>query len=101
MKRLGKKMAIARKRSAKRMKSKDALMRKAAKQAKLVLFKKQSGGKTPGQLPMGTRIAIDKKLEKMKGKIKSLQKKMMPKVKKQEVERLAKLRQNKNVKDKQ
>ena len=53
------------------------------------------------QLPIGTRIAIDKSLEKSKGKIKALAKKMMPKVKKQEVERLAKLRQNKNKKQKQ
>jgi hypothetical protein len=101
MKRLAKKFALRKKITQKRMKSKDQLLRKAQKQAKLKLFKKKSGGKTPGQLPIGTRIAIDKSLEKSKGKIKALAKKMMPKVKKQEVERLAKLRQNKNKKSKQ
>ena len=101
MKRLAKKIALRKKITQKRMKNKDQLLRKAQKQAKLRLFKKKSGGKTPGQLPIGTRIAIDKSLEKSKGKIKALAKKMMPKVKKQEVERLAKLRQNKNKKQKQ
>ena len=100
MKRLAKKIALRKKITQKRMKNKDQLLRKAQKQAKLRLFKKKSGGKTPG-VTIGTRIAIDKSLEKSKGKIKALAKKMMEQVKKQEVERLAKLRQNKNKKQKQ
>ena len=96
MKRLAKKIQRAKKKAAKRMAPNAKLLQRSQKQARLKLFKKMSGGKTPGQLPLGTRIAIAKKLDKKKGKIASLAKKMMPKVKKAEVERLASFRQNKN-----
>jgi len=96
MKRLAKKIARAKKKAAKRMAPNAKLLQRSQKQARLKLFKKMSGGKTPGQLPLGTRIAIAKKLDKKKGKIASMARKMMPKVKKAEVERLAAFRQNKN-----
>ena len=96
MKRLAKKIQRAKKKAAKRMAPNAKLLQRSQKQARLKLFKKMSGGKTPGQLPIGTRIALSKKLDKKKGKIAALAKKMMPKVKKAEMERLAQFRQNKN-----
>ena len=96
MKRLAKKIQRAKKKAAKRMAPNAKLLQRSQKQARLKLFKKMSGGKTPGQLPLGTRIALSKKLDKKKGKIAALAKKMMPKVKKAEMERLASFRQNKN-----
>tara|TARA_B100000035_G_C20996530_1_gene552782 strand:- start:292 stop:1611 length:1320 start_codon:yes stop_codon:yes gene_type:complete len=96
MKRLAKKIQRAKKKAAKRMAPNAKLLQRSQKQARLKLFKKMSGGKTPGQLPLGTRIALSKKLDKKKGKIAALAKKMMPKVKKAEMERLAAFRQNKN-----
>ena len=96
MKRLAKKIQRAKKKAAKRMAPNAKLLQRSQKQARLKLFKKMSGGKTPGQLPLGTRIALSKKLDKKKGKIAALAKKMMPKVKKAEMERLAQFRQNKN-----
>ena len=96
MKRLANRIKIAKKKAQKRMASNAKLLQRAQKQARLKLFKKQTGGKTPGQVPLGTRIAISKKLDKKKGKIAKMAKKMLPKIKKKEVERLAQFRQNKN-----
>ena len=60
-----------------------------------------SGGKTPGQVSIGTRIAVGKKLDKKKGAIAKLAKKLLPKVRKAEQERLARFRQQQNQKKKQ
>lgn len=101
MKRLAKKIARTKARKKKRMKDPRALKTKANKQARSILFKKMSGGKAAGQLSVGARIAIGKKLDKKKGAIAKLAKRLLPKVKKQEVERLARFRQQQNQKDKQ
>jgi len=101
MKRLAKKIAKTKARKQKRMKDPRALKTKAQKQARSILFKKMSGGKSSGELAIGARIAIGKKLDKKKGAIEKLAKKLMPKVKKAEVERLASFRQQQNQKDKQ
>ena len=101
MKRLAKKIARTKARKKKRMKDPRALKTKAQKQARSILFKKMSGGKSSGELAIGARIAIGKKLDKKKGAIAKLAKRLMPKVKKAEVERLASFRQKQNQKDKQ
>tara|TARA_E500000331_G_scaffold213320_1_gene204586 strand:+ start:392 stop:1804 length:1413 start_codon:yes stop_codon:yes gene_type:complete len=101
MKRLAKKIARTKARKKKRMKDPRALKTKAQKQARSILFKKMSGGKASGDLSIGARIAIGKKLDKKKGVIAKLAKRLMPKVKKQEIERLASFRQQQNQKDKQ
>ena len=101
MKRLAKKIARSKARKKKRMKNPNELKIKANKQARSILFKKMSGGKAAGQLSVGARIAIGKKLDKKKGAIAKLAKRLLPKVKKQEVERLARFRQQQNQKDKQ
>jgi len=101
MKRLAKKIARTKARKKKRMKDSKSLQVKAQKQARGILFKKMSGGKSSSQLAIGARIAIGKKLDKKKGAIAKLAKRLLPKVKKAEVERLAAFRQKKNQKDKQ
>ena len=101
MKRLAKKIARTKARKKKRMKDPRALKTKANKQARSILFKKMSGGKSAGDLSVGARIAIGKKLDKKKGAIAKLAKRLLPKVKKAEVERLAAFRQKQNQKDKQ
>ena len=101
MKRLAKKIARTKARKKKRMKDPRALKTKANKQARSILFKKMSGGKAAGDLSVGARIAIGKKLDKKKGAIAKLAKRLLPKVKKAEVERLARFRQQQNQKDKQ
>ena len=55
-------------------------------------YGKGSGGKKAGELSMGARIAIGKKLDKKKSAIAKLSKKLFPKIKKGEVERLKRFR---------
>ena len=73
-------------------KTNDQLRAKAQKTARAILFKKMSGGKAASELSMGARIAIAKKLEKKSSVIQKLGKRLFPKIKKGEVERLKKFR---------
>ena len=98
MRRLAQKIARTKARKKKRMKTNDQLKTKAMKTARAILFKKMSGGKAASELSMGARIAIGKKLDKKKGVIQKLSKKLFPKVKKGEVERLKKFRQSQSKK---
>ena len=92
MRRQAQKIARKRMRNKKRMKSQDQLLKKAQKMARDTLAKKMTGGKSLSTLSIGARIAIAKKLDKKKSAITRLAKKMLPKVKKGEVERLKKFR---------
>ena len=98
MRRLAQKIARTKARKKKRMKTNDQLKTKAMKTARAILFKKMSGGKAASELAMGARIAIGKKLDKKKSVIAKLSKKLFPKVKKGEVERLKKFRQSQSKK---
>ena len=98
MRRLAQKIARTKARKKKRMKTNDQLKTKAMKQARAILFKKMSGGKAASELAMGASIAIGKKLDKKKGVIQKLSKKLFPKVKKGEVERLKKFRDSQSKK---
>ena len=98
MRRLAQKIARTKARKKKRMKTNDQLKTKAMKTARAILFKKMSGGKAASELSMGARIAIGKKLDKKKSAIAKLSKKLFPKVKKGEVERLKKFRQSQSKK---
>ena len=98
MRRLAQKIARSKARKKKRMKTNDQLKTKAMKTARSILFKKMSGGKAAGELAMGARIAIGKKLDKKKGAIQKLSKKLFPKIKKSEVARLKKFRQSQSKK---
>ena len=92
MRRQAQKIARKRARNKKKMKSQDQLLKKAQKMARDTLAKKMTGGKSLGTLSIGARIAVAKKLDKKKSAITRLAKKMVPKVKKGDVERLKKFR---------
>ena len=92
MRRLAQKIARTKARKKKRMKTNDQLRAKAQKTARAIFFKKMSGGKAASELSMGARIAIAKKLEKKSSAIQKLGKRLFPKIKKGEVERLKKFR---------
>ena len=98
MRRLAQKIARTKARKKKRMKTNDQLKTKAMKTARAILFKKMSGGKAASELSMGARIAIAKKLEKKSSAIQKLGKRLFPKIKKGEVERLKKFRQSQSKK---
>jgi len=98
MRRLAQKIARTKARKKKRMKTNDQLKTKAMKTARALLFKKMSGGKAASELSMGARIAIGKKLDGKKSAIAKLSKKLFPKVKKGEIERLKKFRDSQSKK---
>jgi len=95
MKRRAKIIARVRKRKLSRMADAKALKRRAQKAARAVLFKRMAAGKTKGEITSKQMlIAIAAKLDKNQAKINKLAVKMLPKVKKKEMERLTKLRKN-------
>ena len=84
--------AKARKRKAKFKKSPEQLKVKADKEAKMMMRTKLSGGDSWGKMRLTQRAKIDKLLQKKSGKIKKMAKKLLPQVRRQEMERLKKLR---------
>lgn len=100
MKRLAPKMAKSRMRHAKRMASPEKMMKKAMKAAKVKLRKKVAGkkGLKYSQLSPSEKMSVDKMVMKKAtpAKIKALAKKLMPKVRKKEIERVKMARGQKN-----
>jgi len=93
MKRMGKKIARSRAIKAKRMADAGTLKSRSLKKAREVLFMKLSKGKSKTELNLQQRMAIDKKLEKKGAAVKKLAKKLLPKVKDAEKQRLKSLKQ--------
>jgi len=86
------KIAIGRKRSAKKLASKEKLQGRAEKQARNILVKKILKDKDKSDLGYSARAGIEKRLAKKKGAIKRIAKKLLPQVKKAD---RAKLKKNK------
>jgi len=93
-KRSAKKRQIKKKMFAKRMKSPAKLKASSEKAAKNLIVKKMLGGKNYSDLSIGQKELIDKKLSTKKGLIAKVGKKLLPKIKKKEKERLKKVRAN-------
>jgi len=81
------KIAMGRKRAARKVASMDVLKKRAAKQARMTIFKKLTKDVDKSELSMGRRASIEKRLDKMKPKIQKLAKKLLPTVRKGELER--------------
>jgi len=81
------KIAMGRKRAARKVADVDTLKKRAKKQARMQFFKKITKGVDKGEMSMGRRASIEKRLDKMKPKIDKLAKKLLPKVRKGELER--------------
>jgi nicotinic acid mononucleotide adenylyltransferase len=94
MKRLAPKIARFRKMKAKRMADRDAIMKRAQKAARNVIRKKVAGekGSDYSALSASEKISIDKLVAKKSAIIKKLAKKLLPKVRKAELERLKRAR---------
>ena len=87
MKKLAPKIALGRKRAARKMANMDTLKKRAKKQARNMIAKKLTKGVSKGDLNMARRMEIEKRLDKMKPKIDKLAKKLLPKVRKAELAR--------------
>ena len=94
MKRLAPKLARMRKLKAKRMADPDAIKKRAQKAAKNIIRKKIAGerGADYSSLSASEKITIDKMVAKKSAVIQKLAKKLIPKVKKAEQERLKQAR---------
>lgn len=88
MKRLAPRLAKKRKLAMKKKADPKKLKMRAQKAAKDVLRKKISKGKPYNSLTPAAKEAIDKKLDKKKAAISKIAKKMLPKIKQKEKERL-------------
>ena len=91
MKRLAPRMAMKRKMKAKRKADPNTLKQRAEKKARELIRSKIAKGYYES-MSYAQKIAIDKKVEAKKVVIKKLAKKLLPKVKKAEMERIEKLR---------
>lgn len=78
------KIALGRKKAAKKFASLDKLKARAEKQAKNILIKKITKDKSKADLSFGQRTSIEKQLEKKKGAIKKIAKKLLPQVRKKD-----------------
>lgn len=81
--------------AARKKASPEKIDKRSQKQAREILKKKMTGGKT--DLTYSQREKIEKRLEKRKAKIKSLAKKLKPSVRKKEAERLKKRTQKESI----
>jgi ATP sulfurylase len=88
MKRLGKKIARKRKLALKKKASKEKIEKRAAKQAKEILRSKILKNKKYDDLPFSARLQVDKKLNQKKALLKRITKKLIPIVRKKELQRL-------------
>jgi len=81
------KIAIGRKRAARKFADMDKLKKRAQKQARMTFFKKITKGMSKDELSFARRQDIEKRLDKMKPKIDKLARKLLPKVRQQEKDR--------------
>ena len=82
MKRLSKRIQVAKKKSMKRAPTGDVVDKRARKQARNQLTKKLSGGKSKADMSFSKRKEVEKKVNKQSQRLDSLTKKMKPQVRK-------------------
>ena len=81
------KIAMGRRRAARKAADPKRLMKRASKAAINTLFKKLAKGQTRSDLPAGRRQEIEKRIEKMKPRVDKIARKMLPQIRKMEKER--------------
>ena len=92
MRRMAKKIARKKKIAMKKMATPEKLQKRSRKLARKILIKKILKNRNPSDLSFAEREALEKKLKKKQAAIGRIAKKLLPKVKKAEKERLARVR---------
>ena len=88
MKKIKAKLKLGRAKAARKTASIDILKKRTLKQVRNVLFLKFSKGKTRNEIPAARRKEIEARIDKIpKERLKNLTMKLLPKVRKQEMER--------------
>jgi hypothetical protein len=80
-------IAMGRKKAARRMASQDTLKQRARKQARNMIFKKLSKGEPRASVSPQRRAEIEKRMSKLKGRIDKIATRILPKVRKMEIAR--------------
>lgn len=89
MQKLKPRIALGRERAKRKFASKEKLEKRAAKQARMAIFKKLTKDVPKDELSYSRRQEIEKRLDKpaVKARIKSIARKLLPQVRKKEIER--------------
>ena len=87
MKRMSKRIAMAKKRAMKRAPTMDVLKKRANKQARNQMIKKWTRGQDRGEISMARRAELEKRLKKAKSKIDRNALRMLPQLRKLDRER--------------
>lgn len=87
MKKNKNKIAMGRRRAAKKPANTERMSKRAQRQARMQLFKKLSKDTPKSDVPAARRQGIEKRLDKMKPRIQKIAKKLMPQIRKQEKQR--------------
>ena len=90
------KIKLGRKKAAKKLASPEKLKARAQKQAREIIIKKLLKGKSKGDLGFAARTDLEKKVDKKKGAINKIAKKLLPQVKKMDKLKLKKNKEAKN-----
>ena len=98
MKRMSKRIQIAKKRAMKRAPTMDVLKKRATKQARTAMIKKWTRGADKSDLSFSRRQELEKKLKKMDAKIQRNAKRLMPQIRQQDRERRANMNKSKETK---
>ena len=94
-KKIKSKVAMGRKKAARKIASPKKLKQRALKKARLNFFKKIAKGQAPQQVSLARRTEIEKKLDKMKNKIQKVARKILPQVRKDELAKKKKSKESK------
>lgn len=81
------KIAMGRRRAAKKMASTDKLSKRSMRQARAQLFTKFSKGKSKDEVPYARRQEIEKRIDRMGARVQKIARKMLPDIRKKEKER--------------
>ncbi len=86
-KRIKHKVKLGRDRAKRRTANAETLQKRARKQARTSILKKLTKGVDKGEMSFAKRQELEKRLDKMKGRIDKVARKLLPKVRKAELER--------------
>ena len=87
MKRMSKRIQMAKKRALKRAPTTDVVKSRAQRQARNQMMAKYTKGVPKSELSIARRAELEKRLKKMKGRVDKMAKKLIPTIRKQDRER--------------
>ena len=87
MRRMGKRIALARKRALKRTPTSDVVKKRSMKSARKMLLKKMTKGTDKGELSFARRADLEKRLDRMGPRIQRIAKKLAPEIRKRDRDR--------------